>query len=56
MVCNGACIIVIVPSFYFLGSNWCWHMDGYDKLKPYGFPIHACIDGYVRKLYVQISF
>eukprot|EP00731_Ephydatia_muelleri_P006772 Em0003g1020a len=27
------------------GPNWCWHMDGYDKLKPFGFPIHACIDG-----------
>ena len=21
------------------------HIDGYDKLKPFGFPIHACIDG-----------
>eukprot|EP00731_Ephydatia_muelleri_P020901 Em0013g628a len=27
------------------GPNWCWHIDGYDKLKPFGFPIHACIDG-----------
>ena len=24
-----------------------WHVDGYDKLKPFGFPIHGCIDGYV---------
>ena len=32
----------------FLGSNWCWHIDDYDKLKPYGFPIHACIDGCVK--------
>ena len=23
-------------------------IDGYDKLKPFGFPIHACIDGYVQ--------
>ena len=22
-----------------------WHLDGYDKLKPYGFAIHGCIDG-----------
>ena len=22
-----------------------WHVDGYDKLKPYGFPVHGCIDG-----------
>ena len=20
-----------------------WHVDGYDKLKPYGFPVHGCI-------------
>ena len=25
--------------------NFVWHLDGYDKLKPYGFAIHACIDG-----------
>ena len=30
------------------GPNWCWHLDGYDKLKPYGFPIHGCIDGFSR--------
>eukprot|EP00731_Ephydatia_muelleri_P025383 Em0017g466a len=32
------------------GPNWCWHIDGYDKLKPFGFPIHACIDGFSRKI------
>jgi hypothetical protein len=34
------------------GPNYCWHTDGYDKLKPYGFPIHACIciDGFSRRL------
>ena len=26
-------------------------MDGYDKLKPYDFPIHACIDGYIFTCY-----
>ena len=30
------------------GPNHVWHLDGYDKLKPFGFPIHACIDGYVH--------
>lgn len=20
-----------------------WHLDGYDKLKPFGFPIHGCM-------------
>ena len=24
-------------------------MDGYDKLKPYGFCIHGCVDGYVHQ-------
>jgi hypothetical protein len=32
------------------GPNYAWHTDGYDKLKPYGFPIHGCIDGFSRKL------
>ena len=32
------------------GPNHCWHADGYDKLKPYGFPIHGCIDGYSRRV------
>ena len=26
------------------------HVDGYDKLKDFGFPIHGCIDGYSRKI------
>ena len=30
--------------------NHIWHIDGYDKLKPYGFPIHGCIDGFSRKI------
>lgn len=32
------------------GPSDLWHADGYDKLKPYGFPIHGCIDGYSRKI------
>ena len=32
------------------GPNYIWHLDGYDKLKPYGFGIHAAIDGYSRRL------
>ena len=30
------------------GPNFLWHLDGYDKLKPYGLCIHGCIDGYSR--------
>eukprot|EP00731_Ephydatia_muelleri_P032184 Em0023g691a len=37
-------------SVSFQGPNWCWHIDGYDKLKPFGFPIHVCIDGFSRKI------
>ena len=36
--------------YYCPGPNSVWHADGYDKLKPYGFPIHGCIDGYSRKV------
>ena len=32
------------------GPNFCWHIYGYDKLKPYGFAIHGCIDGWSRKV------
>ena len=28
------------------GPNCSWHVDGYDKLKPYGFPFHGTIDGW----------
>lgn len=31
------------------GPNFLWHLDGYDKLKPFKFLIHGCIDGYSRK-------
>ncbi|MCW4346838.1 MAG: hypothetical protein N0E48_26295, partial [Candidatus Thiodiazotropha endolucinida] len=36
--------------YYASGPNYIWHVDGYDKLKPYGFCIHGCIDGYSRKI------
>ena len=29
-------------------------MDGYDKLKPFGFSIHGCIDAYVIELCVEL--
>lgn len=32
------------------GPDHCWHSDGYDKLKPYGLPIHGAIDGFSRKV------
>ena len=39
------------------GPNFLWHVDGYDKLKPYGFAIHAAIDGYSRRvLWIEVGF
>ena len=32
------------------GPNFVWHLDGHDKLKPFGFSIHYCIDGFSRNL------
>ena len=32
------------------GPNSVWHIDGYDKLKPYGFAIHGAIDGFSRRV------
>ena len=32
------------------GLNETWHVGGYEKLKPYRFPIHGCIDDFSRKM------
>ena len=32
------------------GPNYIWHVDGYNKLKPFGFCIHGCIDGYSERI------
>ena len=34
--------------YYSKGPNFTWHLDSYDKLKPYGIAINGCIDGYSR--------
>ena len=36
--------------YYAKGPNYVWHIDGYDKLKPYGICLHGCIDGFSRKV------
>ena len=39
------------------GPNYVWHIDGRDKLKPFGFSVHGAIDGYSRKvLWVSSPF
>lgn len=30
--------------------NFLWHLDSYDKLKPFGLCINGCIDGFSRQL------
>ncbi|XP_063955289.1 uncharacterized protein LOC135154065 [Lytechinus pictus] len=37
-------------SYFAKGPNHVWHVDGYDKLKPFGLCISGCIDGYSRKV------
>ena len=37
-------------SYFSSGPNFLWHIDGYDKLKPYGLCIHGCICGFSRKI------
>lgn len=32
------------------GPNYLRHIDGYDKLKPFGFCIHGAIDGLSRRI------
>ena len=34
--------------YHFPGPNHTWHIDGNDKLVPFGFGIHGCIDGFSR--------
>lgn len=36
--------------YFAAGPNDIWHLDGNDKIKPYGFSIHGCIDGFSRKM------
>ena len=42
--------------YYAKEPNDIWHLDGNDKLKPYGFSIHGSIDGFSRKMvWLQLS-
>ncbi len=36
--------------YYSKGPNFMWHIDSYDKLKPYGIAVNGCIDGFSRYL------
>ncbi|KAJ8314675.1 hypothetical protein KUTeg_006825 [Tegillarca granosa] len=32
------------------GPNYIWHLDSYDKLRPFGICINGCVDGFSRKI------
>ena len=32
------------------GHNYLWHIEGYEKLKPFSFCIHGCIYGFSRRI------
>ena len=36
--------------YFSAGPNDTWHIDSYDKLKPFGFPIHGYIDGFSHRI------
>ena len=42
--------------YFARGPNCVWHIDGYNKLKPYGFNIHRAIDGLSRRiLWIKVN-
>lgn len=36
--------------YHSCGPKYVWHIDGYDKLKPFGVAISGCIDGFSIKM------
>ena len=36
--------------YFAKGPNFVWHIDSYDKLKPYGICINGCINGFSRNI------
>lgn len=38
------------------GANSLWHHDGNEKLRPWGFYVHGCVDGFSRLIvYLNVS-
>ncbi|XP_049919274.1 uncharacterized protein LOC126401808 [Epinephelus moara] len=37
-------------TYHSMGPNYIWHVDRYDKLKPFGLALSGCIDGFSRKI------
>jgi len=36
--------------YFAKGPNFIWHIDGFDKVKPFGIAVHGCIDGFSRQV------
>ena len=41
---------LLCRSFISRGPNEAWHVNGYDKLKPYGLPMHGYVNGFSRRI------
>ena len=41
--------------YHSFGPNHAWHIDGYDKLKPFGIAIQGAIDRYSRRILLSSS-
>ena len=41
--------------YFARGPNWVWQIDGYNKLKPYGFDIHGATDDFSRRFFFAKS-
>ena len=39
--------------YHSFGPNHTWHIDGYDKLKPFGTAIQGAIDGLIEEFFYR---
>jgi len=37
-------------TYHAVGPNAVWHIDGYDKIKPFGLCVGGCVDGFSCKV------
>ena len=49
-VMNRHCRVLCRRMYTAFETSYLWHADGHDKLKRYGFAIHACVNGYNRRV------
>ena len=41
---------LVLRRYWNNGPNQTWHMDGYDKMKPFAITVSGCVDGYYRNI------